>query len=100
MVVKMVVSFLVLRKKRHLVFRKPQRDHNFNNHPYTWSYLWTSEFGARASGMKSKEGASIITAWHQGFGRNHNGKSVRIHHDLLKQLWAQVFVFGTWQLAC
>ena len=33
MVVKIMVRFWVLSLVQHLVFRRPKRDHNFDNHP-------------------------------------------------------------------
>ena len=34
-IIKMMVPFWVLAIIRHLVFRGPKRDHDFDNHPYT-----------------------------------------------------------------
>ena len=33
----MMVTFFVLIIIRHLVFRRPKRDHNFDNHPYVYT---------------------------------------------------------------
>ena len=50
-VVKTMVPFWVLNIIRHLVFRGPKRDHNFDNRPHDWRLMELAMFRNVESGI-------------------------------------------------
>ena len=46
-VVKVIVPFWIPIIIRHLIFRVPTRNHNFDNHPYTCFEFWAQGLGCQ-----------------------------------------------------